>query len=73
MVIIYPDDNTAVEYARLKEHLASKGTPIPDNDLWIAATAHGHQLELYHNDTHFEWLAELIDQEKAQIVSGDPA
>lgn len=64
-VIIYPDDRTAEVYARLKEHLASSGTPIPDNDLWIAATAHSHQLTLYHNDAHFEWLADLIQEEKA--------
>ncbi len=60
VVIIYPDEQTALIYARLKEHLSSRGTPIPENDLWIAATAHSHQLSLYHNDAHFELLSGLI-------------
>jgi tRNA(fMet)-specific endonuclease VapC len=63
-VIIYPDDQTAKVYAHLKDHLSRQGTPIPDNDLWIAATAHGHQLPLFHDDAHFELLSSLIQLER---------
>ncbi len=67
-VIIYPDDETARVYGRLKEHLARAGTPIPDNDLWIAATAHRDALRLYHQDAHFSRLDGLIDHESALNV-----
>jgi tRNA(fMet)-specific endonuclease VapC len=39
VVILLPDDATATAYAELKQALAIKGKPIPDNDLWIAASA----------------------------------
>ncbi|HBJ85162.1 MAG TPA: VapC toxin family PIN domain ribonuclease [Verrucomicrobiales bacterium] len=64
-IIIYPDDETAKTYARLKEHLSKAGTPIPENDLWIAATARSHQLKLYHNDAHFMCLDGQIEHEHA--------
>ena len=64
-IIIYPDDETAKTYARFKEHLGKAGTPIPENDLWIAATAHTHQLKLYHNDAHFMCLDGLLEHEHA--------
>ncbi|RYD29185.1 MAG: type II toxin-antitoxin system VapC family toxin [Verrucomicrobiaceae bacterium] len=60
-VLISPDDQTAEHYAKLRAHLTAKGTPIPENDIWIAATARRHQLKLYHDDAHFELLEGLID------------
>ncbi len=65
VVLIAPDDQTAAHYARLRAHLARQGTPIPDNDIWIAATAHRHRLPLYHDDGHFASLAGLIDEQHA--------
>src|SRR5690606_17497173 len=64
-VLIAPDDQTAAHYARLRAHLASQGTPIPDNDISIAATAHRHQLPLYHDDVHFASLSGLINEQRA--------
>jgi len=63
-IIIYPDEETAKTYASLKQHLTSRGTPIPENDLWIAATASSHHLRLIHDDGHFEYLGDLIDHER---------
>jgi tRNA(fMet)-specific endonuclease VapC len=63
-IIIYPDEETAKVYARLKQYLASRGTPIPDNDLWIAATASSHHLRLYHDDGHFEHLDGKIEHDR---------
>lgn len=35
------------------------GTPVPDNDLWIAALALEHDLTLITRDRHFERIAQL--------------
>lgn len=47
------DTETAREYGRVKNELWAKGRPIPENDLWIAATAIQHQLTLVSRDEHF--------------------
>lgn len=54
--ILLPDEETAEAYAALKHHLTAKGKPIPENDVWIAATAKSHNLPLYCRDGHFEEL-----------------
>lgn len=47
------DTDTARQYALIKQSLRSKGRPIPDNDIWIAATALQHDLVLVTEDAHF--------------------
>jgi tRNA(fMet)-specific endonuclease VapC len=37
--VLLPDRETAEQYARLFVQLKRAGTPVPDNDLWIAALA----------------------------------
>ncbi len=44
---------TADEYAQIKSHLLSKGKPIPENDIWIAAVTKYHNLTLISADKHF--------------------
>jgi tRNA(fMet)-specific endonuclease VapC len=44
--VLLPAHETAEQYARLFVQLKRAGTPIPDNDLWIAALALQHQLTL---------------------------
>ena len=44
---------TAEIFVTIKLALFAKGNPIPENDIWIAATAIQHQLPLYTNDKHF--------------------
>jgi predicted nucleic acid-binding protein len=46
--------NTAAVYARLRLGLKSKGKPIPENDLWIAAICVEHQVPLATLDAHFD-------------------
>jgi predicted nucleic acid-binding protein len=58
--VLLPDEATATVYAELKQALATKGKPIPENDLWIAATAKSHGLPLYCQDAHFNELADLM-------------
>ena len=45
---------TTVVYARVRHHLRTAGTPIPENDVWIAATALEHNLPLVTRDNHFK-------------------
>jgi tRNA(fMet)-specific endonuclease VapC len=53
------DAETARHYAIIKSQLKLKGTPIPENDLWIAALAKQHDLILVSRDAHFKRISEL--------------
>jgi predicted nucleic acid-binding protein len=46
-------DATADRYAAICLHLRKRGTPIPTNDIWIAASALEHGLAVYTRDAHF--------------------
>jgi len=50
---------TAGHYGRLKDQLARSGTPIPENDLWIAAVALEHDLPVATRDAHFDQVPGL--------------
>lgn len=54
------DLRTAHQYGIVKESLRRKGRPIPENDIWIAATALQHGLPLVTRDTHFNYVNGLI-------------
>jgi tRNA(fMet)-specific endonuclease VapC len=58
--ILFPARETAEHYARLFVQLKRAGTPIPDNDLWIAALALEHDLLLITRDRHFEQVPQLL-------------
>jgi tRNA(fMet)-specific endonuclease VapC len=58
--ILLPDRETAEHYAQLFVQLKRAGTPIPDNDLWIAALSLQHQLTLITRDQHFERIPQLL-------------
>ena len=45
---------TADSYADIRLELKRLGTPIPQNDLWIAALARQHVLAVLSRDTHFD-------------------
>ena len=49
----------AERYAELRLELRSVGRPIPDNDLWIAATCMVAGVPLITRDGHFAQLAGL--------------
>jgi predicted nucleic acid-binding protein len=51
--ILSPDERTARHYADIFAALRARGTPIPTNDLWIAALARQHRLSLLSFDSHF--------------------
>lgn len=48
------DAETAKHYGQIKDRLRLKGRPIPENDIWIAASAIQHGLALATRDDHFE-------------------
>ena len=50
---------TSDRYSRIAFHLKRQGTPIPSNDIWIAAQAMEHGVELITSDRHFENIASL--------------
>jgi tRNA(fMet)-specific endonuclease VapC len=58
--ILLPARDTAEHYARLFVQLKRAGTPIPDNDLWIAALVLQHDLVLITRDRHFERVPQLL-------------
>ncbi len=58
-IVLACDSAVAHEYGRIKSLLKSQGTPLPENDVWIAATALHHELVLVSRDQHFRAIAEL--------------
>lgn len=46
-------DKTADLYARIYRTLKAQGTPIPVNDMWIAASALEQGVSLFTFDAHF--------------------
>jgi tRNA(fMet)-specific endonuclease VapC len=57
--IVSADFDVAREYGRLKQYLMQKGRPIPENDIWIAATAKCHGMVLVTRDRHFQEVENL--------------
>ena len=53
------DAVTAWVYGDARNRLHSKGRPIPENDLWIAAVAIQHGLTLVTRDDHFKEVENL--------------
>jgi len=51
--------STTLYYAQLYRQLRQQGTPIPINDLWIAALTIQHQLLLCTSDKHFDQLKQI--------------
>ena len=53
------DEGTAVSYAALRSELKRAGSPIPSNDVWIAALCRQHSLSLLSRDRHFDLVRGL--------------
>lgn len=47
-------EETAAHYAAVRQQLRKAGTPLPANDVWIAALACQHDLPILSRDTHFD-------------------
>ena len=56
---LYADEQTTHHYASTFKFLREQATPIPTNDIWIAALVIQHQLTLYARDQHFDHLPQV--------------
>lgn len=57
--VLFPDHETIAQYAWISDHLKRKGRPIPHNDIWLAALARQHSLEVLSMDSHFDHVEQL--------------
>ena len=57
---LYADDQSTHHYARLFLQLREQATPIPTNDIWIAALSIQHDLPLLARDSHFDHIPQLV-------------
>ena len=51
---------TSDRYSRIAAQLKHHGSPIPTNDIWIAAQTMEHGAELISSDLHFEKVSGLV-------------
>ena len=59
MKVLYPDLEVAKNYGKIKASLKAKGRPIPENDIWIAATALTANLSVITADSDFNYISEI--------------
>ena len=50
---------TAEHFGRLAAYLKKQGTPIPVNDVWIAALCVQYEVPLLTGDTDFDYLPQI--------------
>jgi tRNA(fMet)-specific endonuclease VapC len=55
--VLVIDTDTVRPYAKLRDQLKRAGTPIPSNDVWIAAIAVQHGLPIVSQDEHFDLVS----------------
>jgi len=57
--VLFADEPTTRVYAELFAQLRHQGTPVPTNDLWIAALAVQHNLTVCSRDAHFDHFPQI--------------
>ena len=57
--VLFADDQSTHHYAAVYRQLRRQGTPIPTNDIWIAALVLQHNLALCARDRHFDHLQQI--------------
>ncbi|MCH7764309.1 MAG: type II toxin-antitoxin system VapC family toxin [Candidatus Marinimicrobia bacterium] len=55
-------ENTAIHYSQIYLDLKKAGTPLPTNDMWIAAVAKEKGAYLATADKHFQFIPGLLLQ-----------
>jgi len=60
--VLVVDDDTAERYATILRSLQQAGTPIPINDVWIAASAMQHGSKLVTTDPHFRRVSQIVSE-----------
>ena len=59
VTVLYADEQTTHHYAHVFAQLRRQGTPIPTNDIWIAAIVLQHDLALLTSDAHFSKISQI--------------
>jgi tRNA(fMet)-specific endonuclease VapC len=54
------DADTSERYALITSTLKQQGTPVPSNDVWLAALAWQHGYKILTRDTHFAKIPQVI-------------
>lgn len=69
--ILEVDERTTLSYSAVRTELKKAGTPIPSNDVPIAALCRQHSLPLLSRDRHFDAVAGItrVESESAAWVS----
>ena len=62
VIVAEMDEETSERYAAIVQSLRMKGTPIPTNDLWIAASAMQHGLKVLTTDRHYLEVPQIITE-----------
>ncbi len=60
VTVVDVTEATAERYAVILDFLWKGGTPIPTNDIWIAASAMQHGLKIITTDTHYEKVPQVV-------------
>jgi len=60
VTVLFADDQTTHHYADVFRQLRKQGTPIPTNDMWLAALVLQHNLALHARDRHFDHLPQIV-------------
>ena len=58
--LVEMDEDTAQRYAGILDSLWRAGTPIPTNDIWIAASAMQYGLHILTTDAHYQKVTQVI-------------
>ena len=58
--VLFADDQTSHHYGLLFRQLRKQGTPIPTNDMWLAALVLQYNFALHDRDKHFDHLPQLV-------------
>ncbi len=53
-------EETAERYAVILNSLWQAGSPIPTNDIWIAASAMEHGLRVITTDEHYDKIPQIM-------------
>jgi tRNA(fMet)-specific endonuclease VapC len=57
--VLNVDEQTTTSYAAVRGELKRAGTPIPSNDVWIAALCRQHSLAVLSRNRHFDLVPGL--------------
>ena len=58
--ILDVDERTTISYSAVRRELKKAGTPIPSNDVWIAALCRQHSLPLLSRDRRFDAVSGIM-------------